>query len=142
MPPLEWFPTINACLNGVAAVLMVGGYAMVRRRRTAAHHRLMLSALAVSGLFLMSYLYYHAHAGATRFAGAGWIRPVYFALLGSHTVLAVAVLPLVSVTVVRALRGGFHDHRRIAGWTLPVWLYVSVTGVVIYVLLYHLFPRR
>jgi uncharacterized membrane protein YozB (DUF420 family) len=142
MPPLEWFPTINACLNGVAALLLAGGYAMIRRRRTVAHRRLMLAALTVSTLFLSSYLYYHAHAGATRFAGAGWVQPVYFVILGSHTVLAVAILPLVCITVMRALRGRFQDHRRIARWTLPAWLYVSVTGVVVYLLLYHFFPRH
>jgi uncharacterized membrane protein YozB (DUF420 family) len=140
MPPLEWFPTINACLNGIAALLLAGGYAMIRRRRIAAHRRFMLAALTASAFFLASYLYYHAYEGTTPFAGAGWIRPVYFAILGSHTVLAAAIVPLVSITVMRALRGRFQHHRRIARWTLPAWLYVSVTGVVIYLLLYRLSP--
>jgi putative membrane protein len=142
MIPLSWFPTINACLNAACAVLLVFGYASIRRRRIARHRRIMLSAVGTSAVFLASYLYYHAHSGATRFAGEGWVRPLYFSILSTHTVLAAAILPLVIVTVIRALRGRFADHRRIARVTLPVWLYVSVTGVVVYVLLYHIYPSR
>jgi len=98
----------------------------------------MLSAFALSLLFFSSYLYYHAHAGTTRFAGRGWIRPVYFAILLSHTVLAAALVPLVLVTLARALRSEFPNHARLARWTLPVWLYVSITGVVVYEMLYRL----
>lgn len=102
----------------------------------------MLSALGISALFLVSYLYYHAHSGATRFAGQGWIRPVYFLILLSHTVLATAIVPLVGITLHRALRGRFPQHRRIARFTFPLWLYVSVTGVLVYLMLYHLYPSR
>lgn len=140
--PLHWMPTMNACLNATAAGLLVAGYLAIRAGRRQAHHRLMLSALGSSALFLVSYLYYHAHAGATRFAGEGIVRWIYFAVLGSHTVLAVLVLPLVGVTLHRALRERLHDHRRTARVTLPVWLYVSVTGVMVYVMLYHLVPSR
>lgn len=142
MVPLSWLPALNACLNAASALFLAAGFAAIRRKRVKVHRRLMLSALATSGLFLVSYLYYHAHAGTTRFAGVGWSRPVYFAILGSHTVLAVAILPLVGVTLARALRRRFSLHRRIARVTLPLWLYVSVTGVVVYAMLYHLYPSR
>lgn len=142
MIPLEWFPTINAGLNGTATILLAVGYSAIRRRRITLHRGLMLSALATSTLFLVSYLYYHAHAGATRFTGEGWIRPLYFAILGTHTILAVVILPLVTVTLYRALRRRFPEHRRVARITLPVWVYVSVTGVVVYWLLYHAYPSR
>jgi putative membrane protein len=142
MVPLSWLPAINACLNAASALLLAAGFAAIRRRQVTRHHRLMLAAVATSGVFLVSYLYYHAHAGMTRFAGVGWIRPIYFAILGTHTVLAVVILPLVGVTLYRALRGQFPVHRRIARVTLPLWFYVSVTGVVVYLLLYHLYPSR
>ena len=139
MLALADFPALNASLNATTAVLLVTGYALIRRKRVALHRGFMLSALVVSCLFLASYLYYHAHIGSKRFAGVGWIRPVYFAILISHTVLAVAIVPLALVTLARALRERFDRHRRIARWTLPIWLYVSVTGVVIYLLLYRLY---
>jgi putative membrane protein len=140
--PLGWLPTLNACLNAACATLLVAGYLAIRRRRIDRHRRLMLAAVATSAAFLASYLYYHAHAGSTPFAGSGWIRPIYFAVLGTHTVLAAAVLPLVLVTVTRGLRRHDAAHRRIARVTLPVWLYVSVTGVVVYLMLYHVVPSR
>lgn len=140
--PLHWFPTINAGLNTASAVLLVLGYAAIRGGRRGVHHRLMVSAVAASAVFLVSYLYYHAQAGTTRFAGAGIVRPVYLAILGSHTVLAALVLPLVAVTLYRALRSRLREHRRVARITLPVWLYVSVSGVVVYLMLYHIFPGR
>jgi uncharacterized membrane protein YozB (DUF420 family) len=105
----------------------------------AAHRALMLSAVLTSSLFLVCYLYYHAHVGSVRFHGQGWSRPVYFTILVSHTILAAAVVPLVIITLIRAFRERFDRHRAIARWTYPVWLYVSVTGVVVYVMLYHLF---
>ncbi len=142
MVPLEWLPAANACLNAASALLVAAGFAAIRRRHVTWHRRLMLSAVSTSAVFLASYLYYHAHVGATRFAGAGWSRPIYFAILGSHTILAAVILPLVGVTLFRALRQQFPAHRRIARVTLPVWLYVSVTGVVVYLMLYHLFPSR
>jgi len=133
-------PGVNAGLNALSAVLVVSGYLCIRRGKATAHKRCMLSALVVSSLFLVGYLTLRAVAGMTRFTGEGWVRPVYFAILSSHTVLAALIVPLVSVTVLRALRGDFQRHVRIARWTLPLWLYVSVTGVLIYWLLYHLYP--
>ncbi len=139
MISLSDLPTVNATLNGVSALLLSGGYLAIRRRRIAVHRRFMLAALATSTLFLTSYIVYHLSAPAVRFGGQGWIRPVYFAMLISHVILAAALLPLVLVTVIRALRGRFDAHRRLARWTLPIWFYVSVTGVLVYVALYHLF---
>jgi putative membrane protein len=132
-------PTVNAILNATSAILLVSGYYFIRRRKVAVHRACMLSAFGTSALFLVSYLVYHFQVGSVRFRGEGWIRSVYFGLLGSHTVLAVAVVPLVLVTLYRALRGRFGRHRAIARRTFPIWLYVSVTGVVVYVLLYHLY---
>jgi len=140
--PLAWLPHVNAALNALSAALLGAGFAAIRRRNIPLHRRLMLSAVAASATFLVSYLYYHAHAGVTRFAGAEAARPAYFAILFTHTVLAALIVPLVGVTLYRALRRRFPLHRRIARWTLPVWLYVSVTGVVVYTMLYHLYPSR
>lgn len=133
-------PLINACLNGAATVLLVAGYAFIRRGRVTRHRVAMTAALAVSGLFLVSYLIYHYHAGSVRFTAGGWPRTVYFAILLTHTPLAALVLPLALVTAARALRGRFDQHVRLARWTLPVWLYVSVTGVIIYLMLYQIYP--
>jgi len=133
------YPVLDASLNGTSAVLLVAARRMIRQGRMAAHRALMLTAVLASLLFLTSYLYYHAHVGSVRFQGRGWSRPVYFAILISHTVLAAAVVPLVIITLVRALRERFDRHRVIARWTYPIWLYVSVTGVVVYLMLYHLF---
>ena len=133
-------PALNAFLNGTSALLLTAGYVAIRTRRVELHRALMLSALVVSALFLTSYLYYHAHVGATRFTGVGWVRPFYFALLISHTTLAAAIVPLVIVTAYRALKKDFSRHRRIARWTLPIWIYVSVTGIFVYLMLYQLFP--
>jgi uncharacterized membrane protein YozB (DUF420 family) len=135
------FPTINATLNGTSAVLLLIGRGLIARRRVAAHRAIMITALISSSLFLMSYLYYHAHVGSVHFQGQGWSRPVYFTILFTHTVLAAAIVPMVIITLNRALRERFDRHRAIARWTFPLWLYVSVTGVVIYVMLYHLFAR-
>jgi uncharacterized membrane protein YozB (DUF420 family) len=133
------FPALNAALNGVSAALLVTGRWLISRRRIAAHRAVMLSALTSSALFLISYLYYHAHVGSVHFRGQGWSRPVYFTILTSHTILAAAIVPLVIITLSRALRERFDRHRAIARWTFPLWLYVSVTGVIIYFMLYHLF---
>jgi uncharacterized membrane protein YozB (DUF420 family) len=133
------FPAMNASLNGTSAVLLVTAHRMIQRGRVAAHRALMLTAVATSTLFLVSYLYYHAHVGSVRFRGQGWSRPVYFTILISHTVLAASIVPLVIITLTYALRQRFDRHRAIARWTYPIWLYVSVTGVVIYLMLYHLF---
>ena len=139
MIPLAGLPTLNAALNGVTAVLLVTGYVMVRTGRVALHKACMLTAFGVSVVFMVSYLYYHAHAGVKHFAGQGWIRPVYFAILLTHTVLAAAIVPLAAATVYLGLWARHPTHQRLARWTLPLWLYVSVTGVVVYFLLYRLF---
>ena len=133
------FPVINATLNGTSAVLLLVGHNFIKRGRMAAHRALMLTAICTSSLFLASYLYYHWHVGSVRFQGQGWSRPAYFTILTSHTLLAITIVPLVIVTLSRALRERFDRHRAIARWTYPLWLYVSVTGVVIYFMLYHPF---
>jgi len=125
-----------------SGLLLICGYAFIRRRNIDAHKVCMLGAVFASALFLTSYGIYHAHAGATKFAGTGWVRPLYFAILISHSALAALIVPMVLVTLFRALKGDFQRHRAIARWTLPIWLYVSVTGVLIYLMLYHLFPSR
>jgi uncharacterized membrane protein YozB (DUF420 family) len=137
---LEDLPLVNACLNAVSATLLVAGYAFIRRGRVAKHKACMGTAIAVSALFLVSYLLYHSSVGSIRFTATGWPRTVYFAILLTHTPLAALVLPLALVTATRALRGHFEKHVRIARWTLPVWLYVSVTGVLVYLMLYRWFP--
>ena len=132
-------PTVNATLNGICATLLVGGYLAIRRRRIEVHRRFMLAAFATSSLFLISYVTYHLTADPVKFRGMGWIRPAYFTMLITHVTLAIVLVPLVLVTLIRALRGRFEAHRRLARWTLPIWLYVSVTGVTVYVALYHAF---
>lgn len=131
-------PGLNACLNGSAAVLLVWGYALIRRGRREAHRRVMLAAFGMSVAFLISYLIYHAQVGSVRFEGTGAIRTVYLAILLTHTVLAAFVPFLAGITLYRGLKGDFAKHRRIARWTLPIWLYVSVTGVIVYWMLYRL----
>lgn len=135
-----YLPTVNAVLNASSAMLLIVGYVCVRRGRIAAHKICMGLAFLVSTAFLASYLYYHFYAGVTVFQGQGWVRFTYFALLISHTILAVTIVPLVLVTLTLALRGRFSQHKRIARWTFPLWLYVSVTGVLVYLFLYHLYP--
>ena len=131
-------PTLNAVLNAASAFLLVAGWALVRRGRRDAHRLAMLGALATSAAFLVSYLVYHFEVGSVRFTGQGAIRAVYFAVLLSHTVLAAAIVPLVLVTVARALRGRFDAHRAVARYALPLWLWVSVSGVVVYWMLYRM----
>lgn len=131
-------PSINAALNATAAVLLVRGYWLIRRKRIAQHRRTMIAAFVVSCLFLVCYLVYHASAGSVRFQGTGAIRAVYLSILATHTVLAAAVPFLAVVTLRRGLAGRYDAHRRLARWTFPIWLYVSVTGVVVYVMLYRL----
>jgi len=128
-------PALNAALNGASAVLLAAGYVLIRRRRIAAHRACMLLALLTSAAFLTSYLTYHYHVGSVPYRGTGWTRPLYFTILITHTLLAVTVVPLALMTVTRALRGRFDRHVRIARLTLPIWFYVSVTGVVIYLML-------
>ena len=135
---LRDLPALNAGLNATSALLLLTGYLLIRAGRREAHRRVMLAALTCSALFLGSYLVYHFNVGSVRFRGTGALRVVYFTILISHTLLAVAILPLVLVTTSRALRGRFEEHRRIARYTLPIWGYVSVTGVVVYWMLYRM----
>jgi uncharacterized membrane protein YozB (DUF420 family) len=133
-------PTVNAALNATSAVLLASGYGFIRRRQIAAHKRCMLAACVTSALFLLSYLTYHYYVGSMPFRGQGGVRLLYFTILISHTILAVVIVPLALVTLFRAWKADFSRHVRIARWTLPIWFYVSVTGVIIYVMLYQLFP--
>ena len=135
-------PHVNAGLNATSAVLLSTGYYFIRRGHVTAHLRCMVAALVVSLVFLASYLVYHYNHGSTRFTGQGAIRPVYFTIQLTHTVLAAVIVPLVLTTVRRAWRGEFDRHSRVARWTLPLWAYVSVTGVLVYLFLYHLYPSR
>jgi len=136
--PLSYLPSVNAGLNSVSTMLLLCGYLFIRRKRIVAHRFCMLSACFTSALFLVSYLVYHYHVGSVPFQGEGWIRPIYFSILISHTILAAAIVPLALITLVRALKGNFERHKRIARWTLPIWLYISVTGVIVYWMLYRL----
>src|SRR5262245_51940373 len=135
---LQDLPGLNALLNSSSALLLAAGFLFIRAGRKEAHRTCMLAAVACSTLFLASYLYYHAHVGSVRFTGAGAIRVVYFTILISHTLLAIVIVPLVALTLGRALQGRFDRHRRLAPITLPLWGYVSVTGVVVYWMLYRL----
>ena len=130
-------PSLNAALNAASALLLAAAYHAIRRREVERHRRLMLTAVATSAIFLVSYLVYHAQVGSVRFTGQGPVRAIYFGILITHTVLAAAIVPLVLRTLYLALKRRFDAHRRIARWTFPIWMYVSVTGVVIYVMLYR-----
>ncbi len=132
-------PALNAVLNGTSAAFLAAGYALIRRGRIEPHKRCMLAALGTSTIFLVSYLIYHFNVGSVPFPGQGAIRLVYFGILITHVVLAAAILPLALVTAARGLAGRYERHVRIARWTLPLWLYVSITGVVIYLMLYQLY---
>jgi uncharacterized membrane protein YozB (DUF420 family) len=131
-------PAVNATLNAIAATLLICGYTMIRRGRVTAHRRFMLSAFATSILFLICYVIYHANVGSKRFPGTGLIRTVYFVILITHVVLAAAVPPLALITLNYGLKSRFDRHVRIARWTFPIWLYVSVTGVIVYLMLYQI----
>ncbi len=139
---ISTLPTLNAVLNSASALLLMIGYFFIRRRKWKVHRALMLAAFTSSILFLTSYVTYHVDVGSVPFQGQGWVRSVYFTVLFSHVLLAAIIVPLALVTLYRALRGRFDRHRRIARWTLPLWLYVSVSGVVVYLMLYHLGPQR
>jgi uncharacterized membrane protein YozB (DUF420 family) len=129
-------PTLNAALNTLSAVLLCAGYLFIRAKNMRAHRACMLSAFACSIVFLASYLIYHYQVGSVPYRGQGWSRGVYFVILLTHIILSVAVVPLALITLTRALRERFAAHRRIARWTFPIWLYVSVTGVIVYMMLY------
>jgi putative membrane protein len=132
-------PAVNATLNGIATVLLLSGYVLVRKKRFEQHRRVMLAAFGTSVLFLISYVTYHANAGSRSFQGQGPIRTLYFTILITHIILAAVIVPLALVTLSRGLSRKYDRHRAIAKWTLPIWLYVSVTGVVVYLMLYQLF---
>ena len=132
---------LNASLNGVSAILLAGGYAAIRSGKMAVHKGFMIAAFCVSSAFLFSYLLYHYRVGHVVFQGQGWIRPVYFALLTTHTILAVVIVPMILVTLRRAWVERFDRHRIIARWTLPLWFYVSVTGVIVYLMVYQIYVK-
>ena len=141
---MSWFshlPALNATLNGISAILLTAGFIFIRNKKVAAHKTCMLSAVVCSVLFLISYLTYHSKAGTTKFVEPAWFRPWYLTLLVTHTILAATIVPLIIITLVRALKTNFEAHKKIARWTWPIWMYVSVTGVVIYVILYQIFPQ-
>ncbi len=128
---------LNASLNGISGVLLAGGYAAIRNRKIAVHKAFMIAAFVVSSIFLVSYLVYHYRVGHVAFGGQGWIRPVYFVLLTSHTTLAIVIVPMILITLRRAWIEQFDRHRIIARWTLPLWFYVCVTGVIVYLMVYQ-----
>jgi putative membrane protein len=133
-------PHLNAILNTTSALFLLAGFRFIRRGRIQAHRNCQITAVVTSTLFLISYLTYHYYHGDTRFLGQGIVRPFYFTVLITHVFLAIVIVPLVLITLYRAARGDFIRHRRIARWTLPLWLYVSVTGVIVYLMLYHIYP--
>ena len=135
-------PAVNACLNGLSAIFLTAGYYFIRQQNKSAHRNCMIAAFCTSTIFLICYLVYHYRAGRTVFKEPHWFRPIYLILLFTHTVLAVVIVPLVLITLNRALKQRFVLHKKIARWTWPIWMYVSVTGVVIYFLLYIKFPQH
>ena len=139
---LSDLPAVNACLNGLSTVFLISGYILIKKWRQNAHRNCMVGALISSTIFLTCYLIYHYNAGRTTFQNPQWFRPYYLVILLTHTVLAVAIVPMVLATVFYAFRNNFNAHKRIARWTWPVWMYVSVTGVLIYFLLYQIFPQQ
>ncbi len=138
MIPYAELPTVNAALNGTSALLLLAGYSRIRRRDRTGHRAFMIAALVTSILFLLSYLTFHAHAGSVRYQRQGWSRTLYLSILASHSLLAAVIVPMVIITLHRALKGKFDRHRQVARWTFPIWLYVSVTGVIVYLMLFCL----
>ncbi len=138
-PSVSDLPLVNASLNSLATILLITGYICIRRRRIAAHRAMMIAAFVTSALFLVSYLVYHAQTGSRPFPGRGAVRGIYFTILITHIVLAATIPPLAGVTLWRAYQGRFDRHMRVARWTLPLWLYVSITGIVVYVMLYQMY---
>jgi putative membrane protein len=137
---ISYLPHLNAFLNTTSALFLIAGYRFIRAGFVRKHRNCQIAALVTSTVFLISYLTYHYYHGDTPFPGQGIIRPFYFAILITHVVLAIVIVPLVLITVYRAARGDFIRHRKIARWTLPLWLYVSVTGVIVYLMLYRIYP--
>lgn len=148
MEYLYIFPHLNALLNATSGILIIIGFYFIQKRKIEFHRKFMLSAFIVSALFLTSYLTHHAlrtyffGLGPTKFTGEGIIRPVYFTILTTHTILAAVIAPFIVVTLYRALKGKFEMHKKLARWVFPIWLYVSITGVIVYLMLYQLFPAR
>jgi len=138
---IHLFPPINATLNGLSAVLLTAGFIFIKRKNIPAHRACMIAAFSTSVLFLICYLTYHAMGGFTKFEKPEWFRPYYLILLGTHTLLAVVIVPLILMTLNRALKERFELHKKIARWTWPLWMYVSVTGVIVYLILYQIFPQ-
>jgi uncharacterized membrane protein YozB (DUF420 family) len=136
-----YFPALNATLNGTSAALLLTGRVLIAKGRMAAHRTCMIAAVVASSLFLACYVFFHLNAGNIRFLGQGWSRPVYFSILISHVVLAIVIVPLAIITLSRGLRARYDRHRVIARWTWPLWMYVSVTGVLVYFMLYQWFPH-
>ena len=138
---LSDLPAVNACLNATSTVLLILGYHFIKQQKKTAHRNCMIAAFFTSTIFLVCYLIYHLNIRAvTKFSGQGWVRPVYFFILITHIILAVVIVPLIFVTLSRAIRGRFEQHKKIARWTWPLWLYVSLTGVIVYLMLYHFYP--
>ncbi|HUE36629.1 MAG TPA: DUF420 domain-containing protein [Candidatus Acidoferrum sp.] len=141
-------PAVNASLNGLSAIFLTAGFIFIRQKKIAAHRNCMISAFCVSVIFLICYLTYHSylaivlHKGPTRFLNPLWFRPIYLVILFTHTVLAMVIVPLILITLFRALRERFDQHKKIARWTWPLWMYVSLTGVIVYLLLYQIFPQK
>jgi putative membrane protein len=141
-------PAVNASLNGLSAILLAAGFIFIRQKKVTAHRNCMISAFCVSVIFLICYLTYHGylaivlHKGPTRFLNPAWFRPIYLTILITHTILALVIVPLILITLFRAWRERFDKHKKIAHWTLPLWMYVSVTGVIVYLLLYQIFPQK
>jgi uncharacterized membrane protein YozB (DUF420 family) len=136
-----FFPALNATLNGTSAVLLITGRVLIARGRIAAHRACMIAAVTASGLFLGCYLFFHFKVGNILFLGQGWARPLYFTILISHVILAIVIVPLAVITLRRGLKGRYDKHRAIARWAWPLWMYVSVTGVIVYFMLYQWFPH-
>jgi putative membrane protein len=141
-------PAVNASLNALSAILLTAGFIFIRQKKIAAHRFCMISAFCVSAVFLACYVTYHTylavvlHRGPTRFLDPVWFRPIYLTILISHTILAIVIVPLIFITLSRALRERFDKHKKIARWTWPIWMYVCVTGVIVYLLLYQIFPQK
>ena len=135
-------PAINACLNSLSTIFLTLGFIFIRQKKIEAHRNCMIAAFCTSTLFLVSYLTYHHYAGRTEFKDPQWFRPIYLAILATHTVLAMAIVPLVLMTLNRSFKARYELHKKIARWTWPIWMYVSVTGVLIYFLLYQIFPQK
>ena len=136
-----FFPALNASLNGTSAVLLLTGRVLIAQGRIAAHRVCMIAAVIASTLFLACYLYFHSKVGEIQFLGQGWVRPIYYAILASHVILAIVIVPLAVITLRRGLQARYDKHRVIANWTWPLWMYVSITGVIVYFMLYQWFPH-